>query len=95
MGVPLAGVTGPFIALLELIGGIALILGIFTRIVAVLLACDMLGAIILVHGKNGFFLPTGFEFALALLGASLALALTGAGNISGDDRFIFRRKVDL
>lgn len=84
MHIPLPGVTALLIAAIELIGGAALILGLGTRIAAALLACDMLGAILLVHGQNGFFLPTGFEFALTLLGASIALAIAGSGSASVD-----------
>jgi putative oxidoreductase len=84
IGIPLASVAGPLICVLELAGGIALILGAFTRVAGALLACDMLGAIIFVHGKNGFFLPKGFEFVFANFGMSLALALAGAGALSVD-----------
>jgi len=84
MHIPLPGTTALLIAAIELLGGIALILGFGTRIAAALLACDMLGAILLVHGQNGFFLPTGFEFALTLLGASVALAIAGSGSASVD-----------
>lgn len=84
MHVPFPDATSLLIAAIELLGGIALILGIGTRIAATLLACDMLGAIILVHSRNGFFLPTGFEFALTLLGASIALAIAGSGAASVD-----------
>ena len=85
MGIPMPGVVGPLIALLEFFGGIALIIGLFTRLAAVGMAADMLGAMIMVHLKNGFFMPTGFEFVFVLLGISIAIALAGAGDFSADD----------
>jgi putative oxidoreductase len=91
MGIPMAGIVGPFIALLELIGGIALIIGVLTPLFAALLAADMVGAIVLVHLSKGFFLPEGYEFAFALLGACLALMLAGAGRYSVDGSLARRR----
>ncbi len=79
MGVPAPAVSAPLITLVELIGGAALILGIGTHIAGLLLAADMAGAIILVHLKNGFFGPKGYEYPLTLLAACLCMVLAGAG----------------
>ena len=91
MGIPLPGVTGPAIAFLEFLGGISLVLGLFTQPVALLLAVDMLGAIALVQVNKG--LIGGYEFELLLLGSSLALALAGAGEYSLD-RVLAARKAE-
>jgi putative oxidoreductase len=84
LGVPLAGIAAPFVSLLEFIGGFALLFGVFTRAVAFLLACDMLGAIILVHAKNGYAAPKGIEAVLGNFGMAVAIALVGAGAYSID-----------
>lgn len=84
IGVPLPGVAAPIIAVLEFIGGIALLLGAFTRVAAFLLACDMLGAIILVHAAHGYGAPKGVESVLGNFGMAVAIALLGAGAYSID-----------
>ena len=81
MGVPFPGLMGPLIGVLEFFGGIALVIGLLTRLVALGLVFDMLGAILLVQLKRGF---SGFELEFLLLGSSLALVLTGAGGFSVD-----------
>ena len=69
----------------EFLGGLALILGLFTRPAAAVLAINMAVAVLAVHLKNGFFLPTGFEYALTMLVANVALVLTGAGAFALDN----------
>lgn len=92
MGVPLAGVAGPAVALLEFFGGIALVLGLLTRAVSVGLSVVMLGAIVMVHGSAGFFAPNGYEFVLTLLAMAAALAIGGPGRFSLDALVAARRK---
>jgi len=87
MGVPMPGMMGPFIGLLEFFGGIALLIGLLTRVLAFAFVCDMLGAILLVQLKKGF---SGYELEFLLLVASLALVLTGAGGFSVDALFARR-----
>jgi putative oxidoreductase len=91
IGVPLPHVAGPAIACLELIGGAALILGAFTRIFGIALACDMVGAIAMVRAKGGFFAPNGIELELMLFCAATALAIAGAGQYSIDTLLAGRR----
>ncbi|MGO4193684.1 DoxX family protein [Arthrobacter sp. YAF17] len=85
MGVPAASVAAPVIATLELVGGVALILGVLTRVFAALLAVNMLGALFLVHAPAGIYAETGgYELVLILAAAALAVALVGAGKVSVD-----------
>ena len=93
MGVPAASVMGPVVAFVELLGGVAIVLGLLARLAALGIACVMIGAIALVHLPNGFFLPQGIEFTLVLLASALALVLTGAGRYSIDA--IMGRRVEV
>ena len=69
----------------EFFGGLALLLGLLTRPSALLLAITMLVAIITVHLPNGLFLSNnGYEFGLALLAITVALAFNGGGKLSLD-----------
>ena len=69
----------------EFFGGLALILGLLVRPAAAVLAFTMLIAALVVHGGGGLFLSNGgFEYALTLLAASVALVFWGGGNLSLD-----------
>jgi len=82
IGIPLPKLAAVVLTFVELIGGAALILGLFTRYVAALLAIDMLVALIRVHASNGFFAPKGVEFPLLLLAAIIVLIFHGPGSLS-------------
>lgn len=69
----------------EFFGGLALILGLLVRPVAVVLALTMVVAIAMVHLSNGLFMSNnGYEFGLVLLAVSISLAIRGAGSASID-----------
>lgn len=69
----------------EFFGGLALILGLLTRPAAIALSVTMLVAIVTAHLSNGLFMSNnGYEFGLALLAISVALAVQGAGALSVD-----------
>jgi putative oxidoreductase len=75
----------------EFFGGLALVVGLLVRPAAAALAFAMIVAIFSVHIDHGLFMSNnGYEFALALLAASVALAISGAGNGSLD-RALARR----
>jgi putative oxidoreductase len=83
IGIP--GFLAYGIATLEVIGGLALVLGIGTRVFSTLFIFNMLGAILTAKLKAGFM--GGYEFELALLAMSLSLALTGSQFYSLDHLF--------
>ena len=71
---------GIFIAWLEVVGGLALILGILTRVFAVAFTIEMLVAIFLTGGFAKGYQPHEMELFLMLVSGGLALA--GSGRFS-------------
>lgn len=90
-GVPLPAITGPANLFGELIGGIALILGLAVPVIGVLMALNMAGAWIFVH-TSGLLASdrNGPELVITLGLLSLVLAVTGSGRF-GLDHLIVRR----
>jgi putative oxidoreductase len=84
VGIPAPWLAAVVVTAVEFLGGLALLLGLLTRVAALLLAIDMLVAILTVNLPRGFFLPQGYEFTLTLLAATMALVLTGPGKASVD-----------
>lgn len=85
MGVPLPEVSAWFSAIVELVGGAALVLGAAVPVFGVLLAFVMTGALVIVHAGSGIFVDQGgFELVLALGAGALTLAAVGPGRWSID-----------
>jgi putative oxidoreductase len=91
MGVPAATIIGPLLSVIEPLAGIGVLLGLFTRLAGLAIACDMLGAILTFHIHHGFFVPIGVEFVMMNCAAGLALAFLGAGTFSVDHAIAQRR----
>jgi putative oxidoreductase len=74
---------GYLVAIGEFFGGVGLIFGFLSRFSAAALIVIMIGAIVKVHGANGFFLDKqGFEYNLSLIGNLLPTLLCGPGQYS-------------
>lgn len=80
VGIPLPAVSAWVAALVETVGGAALLLGIGLPVAGVLLALNMLGALVFYHLPHGFFVSDadgGIEYVLVLAAAALALGFRG------------------
>ena len=89
LGYPMPTLMAYLLAYGELLGGIGVLLGAFTRCSAFVLSFIMLMAIVTVHLKNGFFASQGgFEMPFILLGASLAIFFTGCTKFGLDCTFL-------
>lgn len=107
IGVPLPGLMGWVVGLVEFLGGVALLAGVFVSIAGVLLIVDMLVALFKVHLPHGFgflnitgmtesgpvFGMPGYEVNLLYIGGLSALVLGGAGAYSVDRLWEARRGV--
>jgi len=75
----------------EFLGGIGLILGALGRVAAFGIACNMIVAVLMVHGRNGLFMNwtgqqkgEGFEYHLLAITIALVLMARGSGPVSVD-----------
>lgn len=92
MDIPLPAVAGPLVMLVELIGGVLLVLGLGTRVVGAAFVVVMLGALFFVHLSAGFYAADGgYELVLLLAAVSAALSVSGPGAWSLDAVIAGRR----
>ncbi|MDR3524961.1 MAG: DoxX family protein [Acetobacteraceae bacterium] len=80
LGLP--GALAYLVIAVELLGGVALLLGVYARYAALAMVPVLLGAIVTVHGAAGFFFTNahgGWEFPAFWIVALLALAGLGDG----------------
>jgi putative oxidoreductase len=89
LGIPAA--AGFLVICTKFFGGLGLIVGLLTRIAALGIGVEMIGAIFLVHLPNGFFMNwsgtqkgEGFEYHLLAIAVAATLLLRGAGPFSAD-----------
>jgi putative oxidoreductase len=78
------------IALVEVIGGLAILFGVLTRIASALLIIEMIGAILMVKLSKGFV--GGYEFELLLISIGITLFMMGPGKISIEN-YILKREL--
>jgi putative oxidoreductase len=92
-GVPAPTLSAWVAAVMELVGGAALILGLLVPVVGLLLLLDMLGAFVFVHAGHGLFADQGgYELVLVLGAAALLFAAIGGGRYSLDHVLFGRRR---
>jgi putative oxidoreductase len=87
LGLPLPLVCAAIVITVELLGGLAILLGVFARLAGALLAFEMVVAIMVARWHGGFFAPYGYEFEFTLLMACLTFALSGPGLMSLEEKW--------
>src|SRR6202171_2806505 len=107
LGVPAPHLMGWLTILVEIIGGLAVLLGALVPLASIPMAAVLLGAIITVHLPYGFssiklqaltaagaqFGPPGFETDLLYLACLVALVLGGSGPLSIEGLLAKRREI--
>jgi putative oxidoreductase len=83
LDIPAPTLVAAFALLVEVVGGLLILVGVASDIAGLLFAVDMVGAIVTVHWANGFdFAKGGWEHPFTLLGMALAIALAGPGTLA-------------
>jgi putative oxidoreductase len=97
-----------YLLVVHLVGGALILLGLWTRLAALLQVPIMVSAVCLLHFSQGFFLKVitvpsadgprqiagGYEYALLVLVATLALALLGPGRLAAEQLWT-RRHIEV
>lgn len=92
MGVPMPQVSALFAALVELVGGALILVGLVTPLAAALVALNMAGAWFFAHRGHGIFASNGGgELVGMIAAAAIALIASGAGRFSLDHLLFGRR----
>lgn len=85
MGIPAPELAAWVAALIEFVGGILLLIGLFQPITGILVALNMLGAVFLVHISNGVFTDDGgFELPLVIAAGAALISAFGSGRFALD-----------
>ena len=74
------------VALTELVGGLMLVFGFFTRFAALAVVIFMINAVWFTSAKGFFWTAGGSEFSILLLVVALVFLIKGGGNLSVDER---------
>jgi putative oxidoreductase len=74
------------VILVELGGGLCLVLGLFSRVAALFVVLFMVNAIWFTSAKGFFWTAQGFEYSLLILAVALVFAVRGGGSYSLDSK---------